>query len=592
MAGKEATLWLKIKTAGEESLSRISDGLETVGKIGAIAFGVLSAVVVKAIGDFRQQEEATNALTQSMVNNGVYSSKLKQEYLEQASALQKLTTFGDEQIIAAQAAVQSQIGEMKVTEPLTRAILDLATAKKMDLASAAEMVGKSIGTSTNALARQGIEVDANATKAEKLSQVISGLNSKFGGQAEAAAQGLGGLKQLENTVSDLFETLGERLVPVISIFSQSLNKLAGDAGNTNQIIDAMVSVFNFTAKVISTLTQGAMTLGDTIGIVLVGSFQAVSEAMSGNFTNAKNIAVQAMDSIGEVVATRTQASADTIAAIDAAAVERKNQDLLKEEENLNSSIARKKEIQALNAETEAVKEMERKVAQQEFDLAFTAASEEQKIALMAQAQQKQFDQATTNDQKIAALRGKSALLELQQIAATNKAKEELEMKTWQARAGIASFAANAITNVMGKESKAALLAQKVAGVSQALVATNVAAAQALTAAPPPIGPALAAFVTGLGYANMAAIAGVQLAEGGIVKARPGGIQATIGEGGQDEAVIPLDKMGAMGGITINFHVGAMMGNQDEAYKFAKVVDQELLNLRRNNESVAFDSGVT
>jgi hypothetical protein len=48
-----------------------------------------------------------------------------------------------------------------------------------------------------------------------------------------------------------------------------------------------------------------------------------------------------------------------------------------------------------------------------------------------------------------------------------------------------------------------------------------------------------------------------LADGGIVKARPGGTLAVIGEGGQDEAVVPLRNgrpalsTGGSGGITIN-----------------------------------------
>jgi hypothetical protein len=49
-----------------------------------------------------------------------------------------------------------------------------------------------------------------------------------------------------------------------------------------------------------------------------------------------------------------------------------------------------------------------------------------------------------------------------------------------------------------------------------------------------------------------------LADGGIVKASAGGTLALIGEGGQDEAVIPLDRMGSMGGgvnITIQTGVG-------------------------------------
>jgi hypothetical protein len=45
-----------------------------------------------------------------------------------------------------------------------------------------------------------------------------------------------------------------------------------------------------------------------------------------------------------------------------------------------------------------------------------------------------------------------------------------------------------------------------------------------------------------------------LADGGIVKASPGGTLALIGEGGRDEAVIPLDRAGGIGGNNINVYV--------------------------------------
>jgi hypothetical protein len=57
------------------------------------------------------------------------------------------------------------------------------------------------------------------------------------------------------------------------------------------------------------------------------------------------------------------------------------------------------------------------------------------------------------------------------------------------------------------------------------------------------------FMLGTGQSEIPA-----LANGGIVKASPGGTLALIGEGGRDEAVIPLDRMGGMGGginITVN-----------------------------------------
>lgn len=56
----------------------------------------------------------------------------------------------------------------------------------------------------------------------------------------------------------------------------------------------------------------------------------------------------------------------------------------------------------------------------------------------------------------------------------------------------------------------------------------------------------------------------RLAEGGIVKSRPGGILANIGEGGRDEAVIPLDKLDNMvtgsktGDIVINVDMKGIM----------------------------------
>ena len=50
----------------------------------------------------------------------------------------------------------------------------------------------------------------------------------------------------------------------------------------------------------------------------------------------------------------------------------------------------------------------------------------------------------------------------------------------------------------------------------------------------------------------------QLADGGIVKARPGGTLALLGEAGRDEAVVPLGKggMGSPVQITVNMHPGS------------------------------------
>lgn len=92
---------------------------------------------------------------------------------------------------------------------------------------------------------------------------------------------------------------------------------------------------------------------------------------------------------------------------------------------------------------------------------------------------------------------------------------------------------------------------KTAAVANATIdtykATN-AAYSAMAGIPvvgPELGAAAAAAAIGAGLQNVSQIASVQLADGGLVKAVTGGVPALIGEGGSDEAVLPLDNNRAM-----------------------------------------------
>jgi TP901 family phage tail tape measure protein len=81
-------------------------------------------------------------------------------------------------------------------------------------------------------------------------------------------------------------------------------------------------------------------------------------------------------------------------------------------------------------------------------------------------------------------------------------------------------------------------------------------------------------------AGIAAVNSIQLAEGGIVKSSPGGTQATIGEAGRDEAVIPLDSRrteGLFGGPT------EITLNADGVEILAKAIYQSQTELIRNGQ---------
>jgi len=591
VADKQATLTLRIKEIGGAALDRVQSALDNLKGVALGVFGAISAVVVKSISEYRQSEEATNALSRAMVNQGIYSKQLKEDYLAQAAALQNVTTFADEQIVSAQAVIQGYIGQTKVSNELIKATLDLAAVKKIDLASAADLVGKTIGTSTNALARNGIEVNANATKQEKLAQVIAGINSKWAGQAETAAQGLGVLKQLENVASELFETIGQRLAPVVVLFSQKIKDIGTDVSIVNPIIDSFVSSLQFLLKVGVGIAGVFELVGKVIGTEVAQAVETVSALMDGQFSRALEIQKQRIQTHGQTITEVYDATARRMAEIDKAFLASKQENIAQEEALVAESNARKLQKQDELTEQEKLKIEEAELAKQEMrmlnfeaEMAGQDANDVVRLQKLIAALDKEIATQTDHQKKMEMIKRRGALVEqqIQAIAHQNMIKDREDT-------------GRTIATLAQSNNKTLAAIGKAAAITQIAIDTPVAISKALAAFPPPINFAAAGAVGVAMAAQAARIAGVQLAEGGVVMPRPGGIQATIGEGGQPEAVIPLDRFGEFGlgggpNVNITF-TGPVLGDESQAREFAKAVDRELLKLRQGNESVAFDEGV-
>jgi hypothetical protein len=148
-----------------------------------------------------------------------------------------------------------------------------------------------------------------------------------------------------------------------------------------------------------------------------------------------------------------------------------------------------------------------------------------------------------------------------------------------------------ITSLSQSKSKELVAIGKAAAIANATMDTFAAATKALTIPPPWVGIALAATVTAAGLANVARISGVKMADGGIVMPRPGGIQATIGEAGSPEAVIPLDDERAtslLGGgkseTHIHFH-GPVIADRMAVRDLARMIDEEIYKLQKNRVAI-------
>ena len=225
---------------GLKDATRQADGsLQKLGgaaqKLGGLMAG---AFAVSAITNFTkaslkaydiQAKAETKLLTALKGREGIQNRLMKQ-----AADLQKLTLFGDEQTIEAQAFLATMGLSESAIMKLTPLVQDLATKMGTSLTSAADLVAKSVGSSTNALSRYGITIEGAAGSNARLESAVRALNQQVGGQAQAAAGvGTGAMTQLGNAMGDLQEKIGLLLSYAIIPLVQNINKLLDtlDEGN-------------------------------------------------------------------------------------------------------------------------------------------------------------------------------------------------------------------------------------------------------------------------------------------------------------------------------------------------------------------------
>ena len=184
----------------------------------------LVAAGLKAAQMAGVQEKAEVALGQAMKTAGTFTEAALKHNLEYASSLQKITIFGDETILSVQKLLTNYGAQGDQLDELTKSTLDFATATGMSLEGAAALVGKTIGSTTNALTRYGIAVDGAVGSNERMQSAVEGITRLFGGAAQAEAKTyLGRLQQLNNRWGDFIEKVGFQVIPVVTEFISVIN---------------------------------------------------------------------------------------------------------------------------------------------------------------------------------------------------------------------------------------------------------------------------------------------------------------------------------------------------------------------------------
>ena len=217
---KTATMSQKVEgSIGKINASylKMAAGIAAVGTVTNYLTGIIKA--------YGEEEKAIKRLDIAL-------GKQNRTLTQYASQLQKITAYADDQILEAMALIANYVKEEAMVKKLTKATMNLATAKGMDLSTAAELVAKTIGSSTNALSRYGIEIDNSKKGVDRINAVLEQFII-FQGQAEGEADTYAGkLQQMTNSFSDLEDSIAQGVLPTLNEFSTALTELSNKLGSS------------------------------------------------------------------------------------------------------------------------------------------------------------------------------------------------------------------------------------------------------------------------------------------------------------------------------------------------------------------------
>lgn len=512
----------KTGETGKQAATTSGNAFEEMGK--KIAASLISITAIfKVINFFKESSElaaenarAVNTLAAAYQAVGYTAQGAMKQAQDFATKMQNLTGIADEAFLNAQRLLANYGVVGTKAQEAVQAAYALSIGRSMDFASAMDLVAKAAAGQTSALTRHGIVLKENVAEGEKFDAVLAQINERFGATAQAAmGDTITKTNALAQAWGDFKEQVGaglnEGLAPILDALSVGINIL-------NKGFKALSVSWGITFDAIFTGIQAIKTGFIALGEGALKSLTPIVKVVSylpgvgKGIKEAFDSAVASMETMRSNAAEQTKilwsmhTPLSSIFETEKAITEEQKARLDLQAEEINSRVANEKAAQ--EQLTEAVKE---------------GVAERQEI--LNQAKEEEYKQETD----MAFLKRELGLTEKKQT------KSNLEN----------------ITGILRQGSKEQMAVQKAQGMAQAAIATYQAANSAYSALAgiPIVGPALgaaaAAAAIAYGLKNVAEISGIKLAEGGLVKAVSGGVNAIVGEGGSDEAVLPLDNTRAM-----------------------------------------------
>lgn len=238
-------LLIQLKDQASAGLSSLGGALSSIGGIaGGVALGgivALGAGIASGIGDAREAAlimAQTEAVIKSTGGAADVSAQQVADYAGSLSAAAGQSLFGDSQIQESTNLLLTFTNiKAKTLEAATAISVDMAQAMGGAPKDAAIQLGKALNdpiAGITALSRVGVSFTDEQKEQIRVMQeagdiagaqaiILAELNKEFGGSAKAAADADGGWTQFNDRMGELWESIGAKLLPILTQFAGFLN---------------------------------------------------------------------------------------------------------------------------------------------------------------------------------------------------------------------------------------------------------------------------------------------------------------------------------------------------------------------------------
>jgi hypothetical protein len=233
----------KALSSMQTSSEKMAGGLK---KAALPAAAALTAIGVAAIGATKaaiEDQAAQEKLAGSLVRSTGATTDQIAAVEDWISAQGRATGVADDELRPALDKIAQATGDVEKAQKLAAAAMDISAATGKDLDTVSTAIAKGYTGQTAALSKLVPGLSEAAKSSKDFGVIMEELGQKTGGaMAESADTAAGKMKILSLQMSELQETLGAALLPIISAILPVLSKFGDLAAEHTGTIKALVAI--------------------------------------------------------------------------------------------------------------------------------------------------------------------------------------------------------------------------------------------------------------------------------------------------------------------------------------------------------------